>query len=124
MAQVGKPPYFESPEQLQEAIDRYYQSGESITITGMAYFLGFESRQSFYDYEKRPEYSYVIKRARLKVESKYEDNLSSQYVAGSIFALKNMGWKDKTEHGFTDGDGNDVKPFTLMLDSGCKEIEK
>ncbi len=27
----------------------------------------------------------------------YEERLNTQYVAGAIFALKNFGWKDKSE---------------------------
>lgn len=63
----------------------------------MAIALGFESRQSFYDYENKPEFSYIIKTARLYVEAGYEDGLRENNCTGSIFALKNMGWKDKTE---------------------------
>ena len=62
-----------------------------------AHFLGFESRQSFYDYEKEGEFSYTIKKARLKIESCYEQNLHSGNPSGSIFALKNLGWSDKQE---------------------------
>jgi hypothetical protein len=120
---VGRPPLFNSPEELQEAIEGYFNpeieevtlkertfKGEdnrvvtvkreprkNVTITGLAYHLGFESRQSFYDYEEREEYSYIIKRARLLVEMSYEERLSGQACTGAIFALKNMGWKDKTE---------------------------
>jgi len=67
------------------------------TITGLAYHLGFESRQSFYDYEDKPEFSYTIKRARLFIEKEYEKLLSGGQCTGAIFALKNFGWKDKTE---------------------------
>ena len=60
---------------------------------GLALFLGFCSRQSIYDYKENQEYSYVLKRATLAVENSYETN----GTAFDIFALKNMGWKDKTE---------------------------
>jgi hypothetical protein len=60
-------------------------------------FLGFDSRQSFYDYEKRDGFSYIIKKARLKVESHYEQCLQYGNVTGAIFPLKNMGWSDKQE---------------------------
>lgn len=107
---MGRPALFESPEDLQSKIDAYFKSCEAIiengelkklpdniTITGLAYYLGFESRQSFYDYEEKEEYSYIIKRARLKVENGYESHLFGKNPTGSIFALKNMGWKDKQE---------------------------
>jgi len=107
----GKPPYFNSPEELQEKIEVYFddkcvidvttKAGVSQikrpTITGLCYFLGFESRQSFYDYEGRAEYSYTVRRARLRIEQFYEQGLSSTTPTGSIFALKNFGWNDKIE---------------------------
>lgn len=113
---AGRPPIFESDEELQNAIDNYMKNGvtkrkvvigkppnqtiEEIpvpTITGLCYHIGFESRQSFYDYEEKPEFSYTIKRARLFIEKEYEEQLQVGNTVGAIFALKNMGWKDKTE---------------------------
>lgn len=86
---------------MQAALDTYFtkckEESIPLTITGVALALGFESRQSFYDYEENPAFSYIIKQARLRVENGYELSLRSVNVAGSIFALKNMGWKDKTE---------------------------
>lgn len=107
----GRPPHFESPEALEKMINEYFNhpshefitigettfQKEPITITGLALYLGFESRTSFYDYEKHEEFSYIIKKARLKVESEYEAKLSRNNPTGSIFALKNMGWKDTSE---------------------------
>jgi hypothetical protein len=96
---VGRPPLFDNPEQLQQAVDRYLEETKKteLTITGLALYLGFESRQSFYDYEEKSEFSYIIKRARLHIENGYELKLNSNACTGAIFALKNMGWKDKTE---------------------------
>jgi hypothetical protein len=113
----GRPPIFETPEQMEAAIEDYFNpianAGDpvnekrepraKVTIAGLAYHLGFESRQSFYDYEEKPEFSYIIKKARLRVEMSYEERLSESACTGAIFALKNMGWKDKTE---TEHSGN------------------
>lgn len=99
----GRPPIFETPEAMQKAIDEYFhpewseQPIKKVTISGLAYHLGFESRQSFYDYEEREEFSYIVKRARIRVEMNYEERLAENSCTGAIFALKNMGWKDKTE---------------------------
>lgn len=97
----GRPAIFDKAETLQEVADKYFaecdKGKKRPTITGLAYSLGFESRQSFYDYEDRNEFSYIIKRLRLKVETGYEEALSLNNCTGAIFALKNMGWKDKTE---------------------------
>lgn len=109
---TGSPKY-ETPEELQAAIDKYVENpptrksvigGQvvdipSITISGLCYHLGFESRQSFYDYEKRDNFSYTIKRARLFIENYYEGNLINAGCTGSIFALKSMGWDDGSKDG-------------------------
>ena len=113
---VGRPPLYDSPEKLQEEISKYFKEGvkkrtiivgkgqnkqsvimEYPTITGLCYYLGFESRQAFYDYEKKPEFTYTIKRARLFIEQEYEEQLQEGNTIGAIFALKNFGWVDKTE---------------------------
>lgn len=93
----GRPALFTDVNKLMESIDEYFENYSPITITGLALHLGFESRQSFYDYEKNEVFSYVIKRARLRVESMYEEKLLGNNCTGPIFALKNMGWTDKTE---------------------------
>lgn len=112
----GRPPKFETVEKLDEAIKDYFENGIKIktvlvgkapnqvpveipvpTITGLAYHLGFSSRQSFYDYENEDKFSYTIKRARLVIEIEYEGQLQVGNTTGAIFALKNFGWKDKTE---------------------------
>ena len=49
------------------------------------------------------------------VEMGYELKLSGASVTGAIFALKNMGWRDKVETGFTDGEGNDVSVQIFQL---------
>ena len=105
---AGRPPAFINDEELQESVDFYFKGliyqddrGNTLTkpatITGMALFLGFCSRQSFYDYEKKEGFTYTVKRARLRVEESYEDHLFGKSSTGAIFALKNMGWTDKME---------------------------
>jgi hypothetical protein len=96
---VGRPAKYNTDEELESAINSYWKQLKKgkPTITGLALFLGFESRQSFYKYELDGEFCYTIKRARLKIESVYEMNLHLGNPAGSIFALKNFGWTDKSE---------------------------
>lgn len=111
-------PFFETPEELSSLIDEYFEKGMKIrkvvvgkgdkaqivevpvpTLSGLCHYLGFASRQSLYDYEKKEEFSYIIKRAKLAIEVEYEELLQSGTVspAGPIFILKNFGWKDKTD---------------------------
>lgn len=118
----GRPPHYETVEDLILAINDYFNNGvkkrhviigkapnqevielEVPTITGLALHLGFESRQSFYDYEKRDGFSYTIKKARLFIEKEYEEQLQVGNTTGAIFALKNMGWIDKTQSDITSG---------------------
>jgi len=120
---AGRPAHFDNEQELKDKIDEYlkYLEGdftdvkkrdeagepyservysrypEQPTITGLAIYLGFESRQSVYDYEKNGEFSYTIKRARLHIENSYEKELLGKGVTGAIFALKNFGWADKQE---------------------------
>lgn len=111
-------PIFKSDEELKKRVDEYFNSGirtktifvgkDAVpievpvpTITGLAIFLGFESRQSFYDYEKNPKHSYTIKRARMFIEREYEEQLQVGNTTGAIFALKNMGWIDKQHQDHT-----------------------
>jgi hypothetical protein len=121
-----RPPLYNSVIELQSKIDEYFETmpdkrktvvGDKVvdvpvcTISGLAYFLGFESRQSFYDYEKNEVFTYTIKSARIRIERMYEQNLSFNNPTGSIFALKNMGWIDKQE---TDHNIKFAEPITGM----------
>jgi hypothetical protein len=119
---AGRPPIFETPEQLEDLIQAYFdENEEKVTITGLAYYLGFESRQSIYDYKEKPEFTYILKRATLWIESQYELKLSGNAVTGSIFALKNMGWKDKQE---TEHSGSiDTRPIQYAPQSGNEPIK-
>jgi len=106
---VGRPPAYSDPEEMQvkisEYIDKCIAEKERPIITGLCHHLGFESRQSFYDYELKPNFAYTVKRARLLIEMEYEKRVGEG--AGFIFALKNFGWTDKTEvdntHNFPQG---------------------
>lgn len=134
----GRPRTYESEQELQNTIDDYFifvkgqkistvdnngniiekweREPEPTTITGLALYLGFESRQSIYDYEKSGQFSYIVKRARMRVECEYEKRLSTtQAPAGAIFALKNMGWADRQE--LTGADGGQLIPqkFDITL---------
>lgn len=127
-SKIGRPSLYSSPETLQKKINDYFDGGyEKIslgnkapapTISGLAYFLGFQTRQSLFDYEKRSnEFSYIIKRARLRVEANYEQMLQGNFCAGAIFALKNLGWSDKQEVEHSVG-------FEMNLDDARNRLAK
>ncbi|MDB5131743.1 MAG: hypothetical protein JWR02_1492 [Mucilaginibacter sp.] len=71
---------------------------EPATITGLAFFLGFKSRQAFDEYEHTGRFAHVLKRARLQIETIYEKKLHQPSPYGAIFALKSLGWNEKLEN--------------------------
>jgi hypothetical protein len=94
---MGRPRIYNSVEDLDKAVEEYFTDREKPTVTGLALALGFADKTTLYEYRDRPEFSYPIKRALTMIEMYHEENLGSNNVAGRIFALKNMGWKDKQE---------------------------
>ena len=75
----------------------YTREPEPPTLTGLALFIGFNSREEFEAYEKKPRFAVFLKRARLKIEAEYEKKLPLTSAAGAIFALKSLGWNDEKE---------------------------
>ena len=109
---AGQPAYYKTPEEFEAACDSYFAKCAAdetpLTITGLVLYLGFCERKSLYDYEAKPEFLHVVKKARMRVENGYELRLSGNSPTGSIFALKNMGWKDKTEQEMYGKDGGPI----------------
>lgn len=130
---AGRPPKFNNPEEMQQIIDDYFDrckpdferdsegnlivnsKGTPIiklnppTITGLALALGFNSRGTIYEYEKKnDEFSDTVKVARLRCENWVEEKAMAGVVppAVGIFALKNYGWRDN--FGITGEDGGPV----------------
>ncbi|MCC8108768.1 MAG: hypothetical protein LIQ30_06920, partial [Planctomycetes bacterium] len=91
-----------TPEDMAAAADRYFRScddaGQSYSLTGLALSLGFSSLRALDDAARRPGFSDPLERAKLRVENRYEQALLEGKGSGTIFALKNFGWKDRTEH--------------------------
>ena len=111
-------PKFNSPEELEALINKYFENiaEERITWTGLCLDLDVH-KQTFLNYQEKPEYEHIIKMAKMKVENAYELSLRKNGRAGDIFGLKNFGWADKTEHELYGKDGKD-----LFLDDAAKEI--
>jgi len=104
MAKEGRPLKFESVEELREKIDEYFAitPEDEITITGLAIHLD-TFRSVLCDYEEKDEFSDTVKKAKQRVENGYEKDLKKHGRSGTIFALKNFDWKDKTEQDLTSG---------------------
>lgn len=79
------------------------------TYSGLARYLGFQSRGQMLDYvNKRDEaYNTILADAKLRLEDYLEGKLVySKAPAGIMFALKNnAGWEEKSTRQLTSGDG-------------------
>ena len=127
----GRPPAYDSPDAMQADIEEYFlgcgnkpisfvnqKTGETEyardkngavcfqtippTMNGLAYALGFTSRQSLFDYEQKEAFAYIVKRAKLRMKQHWEERLDGASPAGAIFWMKNHdGLVDKLEHEMT-----------------------
>lgn len=132
----GRPAKFESAEQMQELIDKYFaecegkilvdedgipvrdKNGKIIrdgrkpyTITGLALALGFTSRQALLNYEGKEEFFDTITRAKARVEQYAEERLYDNHGAnGAKFSLMNnfKGWREQQDVNMTMGKLEDI----------------
>jgi len=123
----GQPAYYTDVDDLQRAIDKYFEdrdaAGKPYTVTGLALALGFTSRAALINYEKAPGYEKffnAVKRAKLRCEGFAEDRLyGGGHPAGPIFALKNYGWSDKQEITIS---GTDIKVVLPGSDPDAENV--
>lgn len=122
---VGRPPIYNTKEEIQEKIDKYFKDCEGrvltdpdgnamldkygmpiivgqkpLTITGLALALGFNSRQTLLNYQGKEEFMDTITRAKATVEQYAEERLFDKDGAnGAKFSLANNfeGWKEKQQ---------------------------
>ena len=100
---AGRPLMFESPEKLQELIDKYFENcdanDEIYTVTGLAMALDTD-RATLVRYGHKDEFYNTIKKAKQKIENQMVNRaLTGVYnPTVSIFLMKNnFGYVDKTE---------------------------
>jgi hypothetical protein len=116
---MGRPLKFKTVEELTIAIDNYFNTcpKDEWTITGLAIALD-TYRSTLVDYgsgkydEEDKDFSNTIKKAKQIVENGYEIDLKKHGRSGTIFALKNFDWKDKTEQDVTTN-GKDITGSVL-----------
>jgi hypothetical protein len=87
-------PTAKSPSELREQ-KVWDREPQPPTLSGLAFYLGFDSLQAFESYETNGRFASVLKRARLQIETEYEKQLHNQPSTGAIFALKSLGWMDR-----------------------------
>ena len=102
-------PFKYTPEQLEKRIDEYFKKKEKeskekklvfCSIRDLASFLEIDL-QTWYNYDSRPVYSNIIKKARDRIIAVWEQQLfyPGRNSSGAIFYLKNFGdMVDKVEH--------------------------
>jgi hypothetical protein len=124
---AGRPLKFKTVEELEKAIQAYFDEVAKdfqkdsngiihqapLTITGLALALD-TTRQTLMDYQERDEFTDTVKRAKTVIENYAEKRLFGNNATGAIFALKNFGWKDKTEQDIT-SKGEAIKDATTIL---------
>lgn len=114
---LRKPLKYKTAEELQKAVDEYFDycdnktkemhseklgdmivpDPEPYTMAGLAYHIGL-TRMGLLKYSRRERFSEVIERAKSRVEADIERRMSSKdtFTPGQIFNLKNnFGWKDR-----------------------------
>ncbi len=96
---AGRPAKYNNAEELEVAIEDYFNpiaedtslginikiERQKVTVSGLAYHLGFTDRQSLYDYGEKDEFSCIIKRARLRSTTGTPNTL--QNLVKSHFSL-------------------------------------
>lgn len=94
----GRPVKFSDSKKMEEILNKYFEETpeDKITLTGIILALDI-TKETFYQYAQKEGFKEIINKARLRVENSYENDLRDKGRAGDIFALKNFGWKDKTE---------------------------
>ncbi len=119
---MGRPLKFQTVEELQQAIDSYFEAMkevlytnadgvpvyEPLTITGLALALD-TSRKVLMEYEEKDEFSNTIKKAKTRIENYAEKRIFGNAPTGAIFALKNYGWRDKIENELYGKDGGAIE---------------
>lgn len=106
-------------EEFKRKAEEYFEECRSkeipVTVSGMAYHMGFSSVQSIHDYMKDPEYKEAVQRAYLGVERYTEEGLIAGEIppAAGIFTMKaRFGLVDKNAVDHTSSDGS-LSPKTV-----------
>lgn len=106
---TGRPPKFETPEELEIKIEEFFNHCEKIEdipdVEGLAVFLD-TTRKTLLDYEKKEEFSYTIKRCKDKIFYKKKQLAFKGKLNPTVFifdAKNNHEYTDKQEYDHTTG---------------------
>lgn len=149
MNKGGRPRKWNSAKKMEESIEEYFKNCEGKpvydddgklmvykgsvvytgckppTVSGLAYWLGFQSTQSLFDYQKDDKFSAIITRAKLRIESYLEERLMDRDgQRGAEFNLRcNYGWNDKKENANDDGKETGVIMMVPVIDEQEEQEE-
>lgn len=102
-------PFKYTPEELEKKVNEYFKKKEKesrekklvfCSIRDLASFLDIDL-QTWYNYDSRPGYSSITKKAKDRIIAVWEQQLfyPGRNSSGAIFYLKNFGgMADKVEH--------------------------
>lgn len=120
-ARRGRPRKYETVEDFEQQADAYFvecaTKGVSLTITGLALFMGFYSRQEYDNYLDYDEFKESARFAKTLVENHYEMQMLNGKPVGSIFVLKNMGWRDEKQVDMKSTDRSMTPQSAIALDT-------
>lgn len=101
---MARPPIFDNPEDLEHAANTYFAECSCAermpTVNGLALALGM-TRETLLRYAEKDEFSDTVKVIRMRLEAEWEQRLAGPNATGTIFWLKNQGWKDSVQQEVT-----------------------
>jgi hypothetical protein len=114
---MSQEPDYKTPDEMQVKIDDYFKTIKRWTIPGLCLHLGFNSRNTLSQYDRRkPEFESTIARARLMIESQRNEALvdpEARNVNGMKFDLQNnFGWRDGQDLNIG---GQSDNPFNIKV---------
>lgn len=127
---MGRPLKFQSVEELEEQIMKYYERCElkekPLTMSGLACWLGID-RSTLVNYSYKDDFFHTINLARALVQADMEERAlgGKSNATMSIFSLKNnFGWVDKQEVTATNNNTNkNIDMSSLSTEELKKLIE-
>jgi len=94
----GRPPRFNSPDELWDQADDYLSKAERPTMAGLCGSMGI-TKQIWHNYAVQEEYTDTVQLIKQRVETRIEEiMLYEKNQAGAIFWLKNHADYKDTMH--------------------------
>ncbi len=84
-----------------------------LTMAGALLWLGIYDEGTLEEYAQRPEFDPSVRRLKAIIRREYERRLHTGQSTGASFAMKNMGWTEKTISEITGPGG---KPLKLVVE--------